>query len=263
MPVTKIRDDEILAGNRAVHAIEAQYYDRIHPDIFNFWEQRMLRRDLARALALLPARTLRVLDVGCGTGNLALPLWRLGHSVDAVDLSEEMLARLRGKQREHERLRLHCADADTFLRSAGSYDLIAISSVLHHLPDYTATLKRCAHLLVEGGALLVIHEPLPRTEMTSLTASQAAVSSTAAFIDRVRQRLSGIKLPAIDYSISDVHVEKGIALDALLTGLNAAGMSVVGLRRYRPERVGLAAMLHNAVLGAPPILFSLVAQRVK
>src|SRR5438128_9240335 len=33
----------------------------------------------------------RVLDLGCGTGRVAIPLAALGHRVTAVDLSEEML----------------------------------------------------------------------------------------------------------------------------------------------------------------------------
>ena len=33
----------------------------------------------------------RVIDLGCGTGRVAVPLARLGHAVTAVDLSKEML----------------------------------------------------------------------------------------------------------------------------------------------------------------------------
>src|SRR5215207_5419821 len=36
-------------------------------------------------------RPCRVIDLGCGTGRVAVPLTRKGHRVTAVDLSEEML----------------------------------------------------------------------------------------------------------------------------------------------------------------------------
>jgi ubiquinone/menaquinone biosynthesis C-methylase UbiE len=260
MPVT--RDEQaILAGNRAVHAVEAAYYDRVHSEIFNFWQQRVLDRDLARALALLPGTRLRVLDIGCGTGNVALRLWRRGHLVDAVDLSEEMLARFRTKQPGDERLRLHCADADTFLQSAGSYDLISFSSVLHHLPDYTTTLKRCVQALGEKGVLFVTHEPLPKTGQRAPSGLHEGVSRLSAFVDRVCQRMAGIRMPAIDYGLSDVHVDEGISPEALFALFEQVGMRTVGVRRYRAERLGIAALLNNVVFRVPPREFSLVAQR--
>ena len=37
-----------------------------------------------------------VLDIGCGTGRLAIPLAREGLAVTGVDLSDGMLARARG-----------------------------------------------------------------------------------------------------------------------------------------------------------------------
>src|SRR5262249_51788514 len=42
-------------------------------------------------------RGLAVLDVGCGTGRHALRLAAAGASVDAIDFSQEMLARARAK----------------------------------------------------------------------------------------------------------------------------------------------------------------------
>src|SRR5690242_5009291 len=38
-----------------------------------------------------------VLEIGCGTGRLTLPLARAGHVVTGVDLSPAMLARARSK----------------------------------------------------------------------------------------------------------------------------------------------------------------------
>ncbi len=46
---------------------------------------------------VLPAAPSRVLDVGAGTGFLSMIAAGLGHAVTAVDLSEQMLARLSAK----------------------------------------------------------------------------------------------------------------------------------------------------------------------
>ncbi len=260
-PVTGDQRDAVLDGNRAVHAVEADYYDAVHAEIFNFWQQRQLARELARCQALLPAASLRVLDIGCGTGNIARRLWRRGHSVDGVDLSAPMLSRFRAKQREDERLRLHCTDADTFLQSAQDYHLVAFSSVLHHLPDYEATLARAARALVPGGVLFVTHEPLPANTLRTPGAMQRMVSTSSSFVDQVRQRLEGIRMPPIDYGLSDVHAVEGISPEAVLAVAAGVGMRTVFVRRYRPERCGVAAFLNDVVFNAPPTQFSLIAQR--
>src|ERR671930_1040487 len=58
-------------------------------------EQRRAWLDL---LSRLVGRTrARVLDVGCGTGFLALRFAELGHTVTGIDLAPQMIARAHGK----------------------------------------------------------------------------------------------------------------------------------------------------------------------
>src|SRR5438128_7995170 len=58
---------------------------------------RELRAWTAALKALLPPPPARVLDVGTGTGVIALLLARIGYSVLGVDLSEKMLSQARRK----------------------------------------------------------------------------------------------------------------------------------------------------------------------
>lgn len=56
-----------------------------------------------------------VLELGCGTGRVTLPLARDGHEIWALDLSEEMLGQLREKAAQlpgPDRARLHLLHAD-------------------------------------------------------------------------------------------------------------------------------------------------------
>ncbi len=81
---------KVLSENLKVHKIEAPYYEQLHHEIFNRIEQARLKRSLARHLE--EPRGLRVLDYGCGTGNLTRALVHIGAIVTAADISPEMIA---------------------------------------------------------------------------------------------------------------------------------------------------------------------------
>jgi SAM-dependent methyltransferase len=60
-----------------------------------------------------------VLEIGCGTGRVLLPLARAGHAVVGLNASEQVLARCRAKLGDEpevvrNRIALHRADARTF-----------------------------------------------------------------------------------------------------------------------------------------------------
>ena len=66
----------------------ARYYDLVHAD---------LRADIGYALILAKRMSGPVLELGCGTGRLLLPLARAGYNVTGIDNSAAMLAQLRFK----------------------------------------------------------------------------------------------------------------------------------------------------------------------
>jgi SAM-dependent methyltransferase len=67
----------------------ARYYDELHGDRPD--------TDLAVDRLATLARSGRVLELGIGTGRIALPLARRGLVVEGIDASEDMVARLRAK----------------------------------------------------------------------------------------------------------------------------------------------------------------------
>jgi SAM-dependent methyltransferase len=92
------------------------------PDEAAIWDERATEftrqsrhsgyaRDFLDLLDLSPGQ--QVMDMGAGSGALAIPLAKLGHEVLAVDISAGMLAELEGQASEEGvSERIHCINAD-------------------------------------------------------------------------------------------------------------------------------------------------------
>lgn len=96
-------------------------------------------------------RANRVLDVGCGTGELCRLLSERGAFVTGVDLCSNLLARAR-----REAPRSFCsADAERLPFQKAGFDLATSLLLLHYLPDPRRALFEIARVLVPGGRLLL------------------------------------------------------------------------------------------------------------
>jgi ubiquinone/menaquinone biosynthesis C-methylase UbiE len=96
----------------------------------------------------------RALDVGCGTGGLALDLSKHYESVLSIDISEPMLAIARYK-RSAPNIEYRIMDANG-LKLAPEFDLIVSSTTFHHLQDIGTMLNALKSALKPGGRLVVV-----------------------------------------------------------------------------------------------------------
>ncbi len=101
-----------------------------------------------------------ILEIGCGTGRVMVPLVEAGYRVVGVDESPQMLqiARARLARLPAERWQLLEADARTFdLAERFSMAFIALNTFLHNLTrdDLLAMLSASRRHLAPGGALIV------------------------------------------------------------------------------------------------------------
>lgn len=94
-----------------------------------------------------------VLDVGCGTGSLALRLAPFAKAVHGLDLSPEMIRIARGKGREVGNVRFHVGAFDDSFQvfKAGGLDGLLAYSLLHLVEDRAAALAQIFTLLKPGG----------------------------------------------------------------------------------------------------------------
>jgi len=118
---------------------------------------QVLRRELDRAAGA----SLRVLDVGGGTGGFAVPLARAGHSVTVVDASPDALAALTRRAAEAgvaDRILAVQGDADALadLVPPGGADLVLCHSVLEIVDAPSDVASALATALRPGGVASVL-----------------------------------------------------------------------------------------------------------
>ncbi len=100
---------------------------------------------------------LDVLDVGCGTGFLALQFAALGHRTSGVDVADEMLALARAKAAAAGvSVRFDVGDAEALPCADASFDLVIERHVIWTLPAPEVALREWARVLRPGGRLVLI-----------------------------------------------------------------------------------------------------------
>jgi ubiquinone/menaquinone biosynthesis C-methylase UbiE len=98
------------------------------------------------------------LDIGCGTGFLALQLASLGHLVRGIDAAQEMLALAQSKATCDglSNATFECADAERLPYQAGVFDLVIERHVLWTLPQPALALAEWRRVLRPAGRVVLI-----------------------------------------------------------------------------------------------------------
>lgn len=115
----------------------------------------LARAAWARTLErLLPPPPTRVLDVGAGTGFLTLLAARLGHRVTALDLSAQMLDRLRAKATAED-LDVEVVEGAADQPPDSGFDTAIERHLVWTLPDPRSTLARWRAAAPAGRLVLL------------------------------------------------------------------------------------------------------------
>src|SRR5262245_26792016 len=119
----------IQAGDRP-----SSYYTQARPEV----------------AALVPLACRRVLDVGCGAGQLGALLKERGHDVTGIELVPEAAAEARQRLDA-----VVTADVEAGLPFApASFDAIVFADLLEHLIDPWRVLREAAGLLTADGVVV-------------------------------------------------------------------------------------------------------------
>jgi SAM-dependent methyltransferase len=110
-----------------------------------------VRDAVADVLAAELAGRRRVLEIGVGTGRIAVPLAERGVDVVGIDLSAPMLQKLRAKTGA---VPVAVADATQLPLAASSVDAVLACHVLHLIPPWRHAVDEAVRVLRPGGVFL-------------------------------------------------------------------------------------------------------------
>lgn len=206
----------------------------------------------------------RVLEIGCGTGTLALMMAQRGATVVAIDASPRMLAEARRKANQAgltEAIEFHTMDASELIDRfpTASFDLVVSTLAFSEFAPETQryVLEEAGQLLRPGGRLLIADEIVPdrvgarflfyvvRSPLAVVTwllthttthplRHFSATLVEAGFTPRVAASFQGSSLqliearPTAGEEVTPVERESGIETCCLPYALQSAVTSVVG-----------------------------------
>ncbi len=147
--------DELLE-QRSLRSRE--WFDAVGPE----WDRlrKVFHDDVqrARAIGKLVPRGMKVVDIGTGTGILALDLVQAGVHVIAVDHSHRMLEAARGKLAASgcARVELRHGDATSLPLEDGEVDAALAHMVLHYVASPPEAIREMARVVRPGGRVVLV-----------------------------------------------------------------------------------------------------------
>jgi 2-polyprenyl-3-methyl-5-hydroxy-6-metoxy-1,4-benzoquinol methylase len=150
---------------------ERVWWDRYSAVMAHQWKLTptlnwIVRRELDRYFfSSLFHREGALLDVGCGSGWLAVKFADKGMNVTGIDFSHEQIATAESLKRNSKRKNVHfeCCDIVRWDANAhkNEYDSVFINAFLHHLhPDEIRRVIQNVSISLKPGGRLFMYEPL-------------------------------------------------------------------------------------------------------
>lgn len=162
--------------NRRLFRVVATRYDLV-TRLLSFGQDRYWKAVLLQRVTRRPAG--EVLDVACGTGDLAI---ELSHRfpkarVTAMDLTPEMLTRARRRALRRggpaTMIRFEQGDMGELSYESGRFDLITAGYALRNAPDLPGAAREFFRVLAPGGVVGVLD--FSRSDLAAISSAQVGL----------------------------------------------------------------------------------------
>lgn len=246
---------------------KAAWWDGLHGDAGNLFHRTVVGPAVEELLAVQPGE--RVIDIACGSGQLARRLATLGAQVVGVDGAAEFgaLAARRAQalppavQARLEWRQVDATDEEALAaQGAGAFDAAVCTMALMDIPDIAPLHRAVVRLLRPGGRFVVA--------LAHPAFNNAGVVRVAEMEDRAGELVTHMLLRVSSYLTPEVrrvvgapgeplpHFDFHRPLHALLAPAFAAGLLLDGLREpaFAPGSKGNSPFSWPAYSEIPPTL---------
>ena len=258
--LAQLDQDELNRRIRRYFDRYACIYDSYHWYFHNAYLQRRWWSEIREIRRRVGGACPSVLDLGCGTGNLAIKFLNCSFDVTGVDISHSMLQILDRKAGRipYGTLRLVVSDLRKFVETTPkTFDVISECSVLHHLVDYESMARAMLRKIRPGGVLYLSRVPLAPEDIQTLDPVRSAVSTVLERLYRsIFVRMSEARFftyivtPPDQSDISAQFYEHGVSLARIRKVALEEGFREVGFRRYKERETGFLTYLDNELFRA-------------
>jgi len=138
-----MKSKTIVLNSKAGYDLVADYYHKKE----KYWDSF----EKGEVMPLLgDVKNMKILDVGAGTGRLALRLANFGAEVTVLDISEEMLKKIKDS-----RLKIVIGDAENLSFDDECFDIVIATFLIVHIKDLDRFFSEVYRVLKPGGIFLV------------------------------------------------------------------------------------------------------------
>lgn len=99
-----------------------------------------------------------VLDAGCGTGQVSLPLAAAGYEIHGIDISMEMTLLAQAKVQPGWRASYRVGDVREIPNDDAVFDAVVVSKLFQHVRDWRGACRELVRVTRPGGCVVQINE---------------------------------------------------------------------------------------------------------